>query len=375
VLIVIVWVMCTVGICGGPRVVNSGEDGFYSVAGPCNLVFPRDHGPHPGYRTEWWYYTGNVQSGMGERYGFQLTFFRRQIAPPEAESAWPKPSSAWRTTQLYLAHAALSDLTTQRYYHRELSARGALGLAGAYRDSDRTTVFLKNWSVVITPSAHTLKVIADDFALDLTARPLKKPIVHGDAGYSRKGRQRESASCYYSFTRLETEGTLTVRDKTVNVRGLSWMDQEFSTALLEENLTGWDWFSLQFDDGRELMVYFLRQKDGSISPASSGTWVAVSGTTTHISHDNLGLKVLDTWESPHSGGVYPSRWHLTVTEPSMDLVIESNLADQEMQSPGSTGVTYWEGSVSARGTAAGTPIEGKGYVEMTGYATPLDVPM
>jgi len=374
-LIIIVGMLCTFGICGGPRAGGGGADGFHKVSGPCNLTFPHDHGPHPGYRTEWWYYTGNVQSAGGERYGFQLTFFRRRIAPPGAESAWPNPSSAWRTSQIYLAHAALSDLSAQRYYHRDLAARGALNLAGACRDADRTTVFLNNWSVVITPAGHTLKVRTDEFALDLTARPLKKPVLHGDAGYSRKGRHRDSASCYYSFTRLETTGILTLHGKTVSVRGFSWMDQEFSTALLEDNLTGWDWFSLQFDDGTELMVFFLRQNDDVVSPASSGTWIAASGVATHISYEHLSLKVLDTWKSPHSEGVYPSRWDLTVTEPSLDLEIESNLADQEMQTPGSTGVTYWEGSVSVRGTAQGTPIVGRGYVEMTGYAAPLDVPM
>lgn len=349
--------------------------GYLSVTGPCGLKFPKDHASHSGYRTEWWYYTGNLQSAAGNRYGFQLTFFRRRIIPSESEKKWPTPASAWRTSQIYLAHAAISDLDEKRHYYAQRMGRGVLGIAGEFRDNDIVRIFLKKWSARIGPEAHQLKVISDRFSFDLDLTPVKPPVFHGEEGYSRKGSTPERASCYYSLTRLETRGHVTLDKKTFAVNGLSWMDHEFSTAPLEPGLVGWDWFGLQLSDKTEIMIYLLRQKDGKLNPASSGTYIRSNGNTKYLSRHDIEVTATATWNSPNSKAVYPARWRLRIPSLSLDLNIVPNLADQEMRTSESTGVTYWEGSVSVRGFKKDRRINGQGYVELTGYAKAFDAPL
>jgi predicted secreted hydrolase len=348
---------------------------YLTVTGPCNLEFPKDHGAHPGYRTEWWYYTGNLHSESGDLYGFQLTFFRSQISPPGAEKAWPNPPSAWRTQQIYLAHAAVSDVSGKRYFKAESVSREALTMAGVLLRPPETVVYLKNWSARIGPEAQVLNVDTDEFSYKLTLKPVKPPVLHGQAGYSLKGSSPERASCYYSFTRQEVDGQFTIAGKTFAVSGQGWMDHEFSTALLEPGIKGWDWFSVQLSDRTEIMLFLLRADDGGISSVSSGTFVDPEGKTRTIGKDEFAVTILDTWKSPHSKAVYPSRWRLRVFPYFLDLTIFPNLADQEMQTSESTGVTYWEGSVSIKGTKDANPIKGHGYVELTGYAESFDRPM
>jgi predicted secreted hydrolase len=349
--------------------------GYLPVTGPCNFEFPKDHGSHPGYRTEWWYYTGNLQSSAGNRYGFQLTFFRRRINPMGSEKKWPKPASAWRTSQIYLAHAALLDIDGKHHYYDQCMGRGVLGIAGVSRDHNDVRIFVNKWSARISPKALHLKAIAEKFSFDLDLTPVKPVVLHGNRGYSRKGSTPERASCYYSLTRLETKGQVTLAGKTFSVRGLSWMDHEFSTAQLEPGIIGWDWFGLQLSDNTEIMIYLLRQKDGRWHPASSGTYVRSDGTTRHLSIHDIEPMVLDTWKSPNSGAVYPARWRLRILSPAMDLSVIPNLADQEMRTRESTGVTYWEGSVSVRGNKNGRRVDGQGYMELTGYAGPFEAPL
>jgi predicted secreted hydrolase len=346
--------------------------GYLSVTGPCDLKFPEDHASHQGYRTEWWYYTGNLQSEVGKRYGFQLTFFRRRIIPLKSEKKWPAPASAWRTSQIYLAHAALSDLDGKRHFYDQRMGRGVLGIAGELRDDDIVRIFLKKWSTQISKKAHHLKAISDQFSFDLNLTPVKPPVFHGKRGYSQKGSTPESASCYYSLTRLDTKGQMTLSEKTFAVNGLSWMDHEFSTAPLEPGLVGWDWFSLQLSDNTEIMIYLLRQKEGKSSPASSGTYIRSDGKTRHLSRHDIEVTFTDTWNSPNSRAVYPARWRLKIPLLSLDLGIVPNMADQEMRTNESTGVTYWEGSVSVRGSKGESKINGQGYVELTGYTKALD---
>jgi predicted secreted hydrolase len=349
--------------------------GYLSVTGPCDFEFPDDHASHPGYRTEWWYYTGNLQSAVGNRYGFQLTFFRRQIIPLESEKKWPTPASAWRANQIYLAHAALSDLDGKRHFYVQRMGRGVLGIAGELRDNDIVRIFLNKWSTQIGPKVHHLRVTSERFDFDLDLSPVKPPVFHGNDGYSQKGSTPERASCYYSLTRLETKGQVTLAGKTFSVSGLSWMDHEFSTASLEPGLVGWDWFSLQLSDNTEIMIYLLRQKDGKLNLASSGTYIRSNGKTTHLSRNDIEVTATDTWNSPNSGAVYPARWQLRLPSLSMDLIIVPNLADQEMRTHESTGMTYWEGSVSVQGFENGRRISGKGYVELTGYAKAFGSPL
>ncbi len=367
--LLLIWVIAIGLILIGTSVVFSEEDnGYARVIGPCRLKFPADHGAHPDYRTEWWYYTGNLETEEGRPFGFQLTIFRRQISPPDARKTWPDPPSGWRTQQVYLGHAALSDISGGRHFSAEDVARGALQLAGVNQTLDTTTIFLKRWRIRIGPDGHKLSVSSDDFQLDLDMQPAKPVVLHGDQGYSRKGDSEERASCYYSFTRLKSNGRLKINEQEYAVKGTGWMDHEFSTAPLQEGIEGWDWLSLQLDSNKELMIYILRQSDGSPHPASSGTIVGANGKMRHLSLADFHLAVLAHWRSPHSGGLYPARWQLSVPAEKITLSINPNQADQEMRTPGSTGVTYWEGSVSVNGKADGVRVSGMGYVELTGYA-------
>jgi predicted secreted hydrolase len=344
---------------------------YLPVSGPCNLVFPRDHGPHPGYRNEWWYYTGNLQAATGERFGFQLTFFRRQISPPGSTDSWPQPPSPWRTDQIYFAHAALSDLGPARFYQSEALARGAMGLAGSNQQEDTTTVFVRNWSLRCQGREHLLQAESEAFRMDLQLKAAKDPVAHGLDGLSRKGSTPERASCYYSITRLTVSGTVFMGDRGFPVQGIAWMDHEYGSAPLEQALVGWDWFSLQLEDSTELMFYLLRQQDGNNHPASSGTFVDQDGQAHHLPADAFTVEVLDYWVSPKSGARYPHRWRLKIPEYHLDLSVNPALDNQEMLTTRSAGATYWEGSVTVNGPTGSGDISGVGYVELTGYAGPM----
>ena len=353
-----------------PKAENSSDDRYLRVDGPCDFVFPRDHGEHPGYRMEWWYYTGNLTTESGARYGFQLTFFRTQISPSDQEEA-AAVRSAWRTKQLYFAHTALSSIDDSRFDYEEKMSRGAVGLAGVERRDDSVRIFLGPWSAMMEPGIHRLKAATDRFGLDLDLIPTKPPISHGIHGYSLKGLKPESASCYYSFTRLKTTGSINMDGKSVPVNGTAWMDHEFSSAPLEENLTGWDWFSIQMNDDTELMIYLLRRKDNNNSDASSGTFIGRSGESYHLDKEDFHVEVLDHWKSERSGALYPSRWRIRVFPMRLELTVVPNSADQELITERTTRINYWEGSVSVKGRRADRSIDGVGYVEMTGYAEPF----
>lgn len=346
--------------------------GFLQVTGPCRLEFPRDHAPHPGYRTEWWYYTGNLKSETGRHFGYQLTFFRYQLTPFGGAAQWPEPHSAWRTRQIYIGHAAISDISAKRHLQAEKIGREALGLGGWVQYGPDVTLYLPGWSAVIFPDGHHIAAAGDDFSFKLEMTPTKPPVQHGIEGYSRKGTTPERASCYYSFTRLETAGTITVGGKSVPVKGVSWMDHEFSTAPLEAGTVGWDWFSIQLSDQTEIMIFLLRKEDGGLASASSGSYIDASGALRHLDRNYFEIYVLDTWKSQHSRAVYPSEWQIKIPLLGVDLHVASNLPDQEMRTSGTTGIIYWEGSVWAKGTKGGNPIDGHGYVELTGYAGPVD---
>jgi predicted secreted hydrolase len=350
-----------------------GASDYRTVTGPCGFAFPRDHGAHPDFRTEWWYYTGNLSDSSGRRYGFQLTFFRVQIAEPGSEKTWPKNPSAWRTKDVFLAHTALSDLQAKRFYVDERAARAGAGLAGATQAGEATRIFIENWSTLIESDTHRLKAPAKEFSLDLLCKAAKPPIAHGAGGYSLKGIRPESASCYYSYTRLDAQGSITLHGARVSVRGTAWMDHEFGSAPLEEDIVGWDWFSLQFEDQTELMVYLLRQKDSGNSPSSSGTFVKASGEAIPLSHTDFRVEVLERWKSPLSGATYPARWRIRVFPLNLELFVVPNLSDQELRTEKSTRVTYWEGSVAASGRAGQSRVSAVGYVEMTGYAKPFSL--
>jgi predicted secreted hydrolase len=355
---------------------NAGDasSGFLQVTGPCKLEFPRDHAPHPGFRTEWWYYTGNLKTETGRHFGYQLTFFRYQLTPFGGSAEWPDPPSAWRTRQIYIGHAAVSDISAKRHLEAEKVGREGLeglGIGGWVQYGPDVTLFLPGWSAVIFPDSHKIAADGDDFSFTLELKPSKPPVKHGINGYSRKGSTPERASCYYSYSRLETSGTITINGKSLPVKGVSWMDHEFSTAPLEPGTVGWDWFSIQLADKSEFMIFLLRREDGGLSPASSGSYIDSLGALRHLDRSYFDVSVRNTWKSKKSGAVYPSAWQIKIPLLGIEVAVTSNLPDQEMHTLQSTGVTYWEGSVSAKGTKGGSPIDGQGYVELTGYAGPF----
>ncbi|MEZ4767487.1 MAG: lipocalin-like domain-containing protein [Caldilineales bacterium] len=334
--------------------------GFARATGPQPLNFPADYGPHPDYQTEWWYYTGNLDDADGRHFGYQFTIFRRAALPADQRA---DRASDWTADQIYMGHFALTDVAGQGYQAFERFARGGAGLAGAQADPYR--VWLEDWQVEqISPGVTRLQAAAGDVALDLTLTDLKGPVLHGDKGYSQKGPDPGNASYYYSLTRLLSDGTVTVGDRSFPVQGLSWQDHEYSTSALAPDQVGWDWFALQLDDGSELKVFHIRKADGSVDPFSAGSFIAPDGTLTPLSRDDFTITVHDTWRSPHSGAEYPARWTVTVPSQELQLEIEPYLADQELN----VSYSYWEGAVNFTGERNGSPVSGDGYVEMTGYA-------
>ncbi len=344
-----------------------GEGAFRAITGPCHLSFPEDHGPHLGYQTEWWYYTGNLAAADGRRFGFQFTVFRRQLTPDtEKGGTTGGVRSKWRTNQVYIGHAAVSDIGERIHYTADTMARGIDLLAGAIQQDGITRIRLRDWEAQIDSRGHRLQAVGADFSYRLNLVPEKPLVLHGDEGYSRKGSTPERASCYYSFTRLAVSGHIVLRGESIPVRGLGWMDQEFSSAYLEPGLVGWDWFSLQLSDGTDVMVFLLRREEGGLSTASSGTFVDGDGNAMGLSREDFTVTPGTRWESPRSEAVYPIGWTLVLHPLDLHLELTAAFPDQEMETDETTGVTYWEGSVSVTGTRKGAPVDGNGYLEMTG---------
>ncbi|MCP3964035.1 MAG: carotenoid 1,2-hydratase [bacterium] len=332
--------------------------GYTRALEPRDFTFPDDHGPHPDFKTEWWYFTGHLREESDRRYGYQLTFFRSALA-----SKMPERDSAWATRQVYLAHFALSDVDGGSFRSFERLSRGGAGLAGAGGAPFR--VWLEDWSVEsIGDADFPVRLRARDAGveLDLTLVSQKPTVLHGEAGLSRKGAGPGDASYYYSLTRLAADGRLRIDDREMPVTGSSWLDREWSTSVLTEDQVGWDWFALQLDDGRELMTFQLRLEGGgtdavSTDPVSHGTLVYADGTTRPLALGDYRIEVLDTWRSPR-GATYPAGWRLRVASESLDLEIEPLLADQELD----VSFRYWEGAVGLTGS-----VDGVGYVELVGY--------
>lgn len=332
--------------------------GFARATEPNNIEFPRDLGAHDAYQTEWWYYTGNLEGENGRQFGYQFTIFRRALTPDAVTDA----TSDWRSNQVYLAHFTVSDVANEAFYPHERFSRGAAGLAGAQAAPYR--VWLEDWSVEEMPSGG-VRLLADggDVALDLILTQTLPPILHGDGGLSAKGPEPGNASYYYSQVRQATSGTVRIGDETIAVTGLGWKDHEYSTSALSDGAIGWDWFSMQFDNGSSLMFFQIRREDGTLEPYSSGSFIAADGTVTHLTREDWSLDVLDEWTSPTSGATYPVGWRIEIE--SLDLLLEGRplMLNQELN----VSTVYWEGASQFSGTLAGQPVSALGYVEMTGY--------
>jgi predicted secreted hydrolase len=343
--------------------VSADITGFARATAPHDWQFPADYGAHPEYQTEWWYYTGNFAGEDGRRFGFQFTIFRRAITPPGSSDG-----SEWRSGQLYMAHFAVSDIGGGRFFHEERFSRGGAGLAGA-ECSPRCRVWLGDWqALALTDDGLETRITAagEDFAIDFTVTQVKPPALQGTGGLSAKSAEPGNASHYYSLSRMPTEGVITLTGERFPITGYTWKDHEFSTSALGTQALGWDWFGLQLDDNRELMLGQIRLTDGGREPAFGGALIEADGTTRYLPSESFTIEPLASWTSPHTGAVYPAGWAITVdagTERPLSLRIEPLMADQELHGGG---IAYWEGAVRISGDATGY-----GYAELTGYVDAL----
>lgn len=334
--------------------VLSGDDtaGFARALAPRPFTFPDDHGPHQEFRSEWWYLTGHLQSGAGaRRFGYQLTIFRQALAPE-----MPLRPSAWASRHVYMGHLAITDVQGRRFFAVERLAREGLGLAGAQASGVR----VEDWGIALDFPLELMARERGQADLALTVGRGRGPILQGEQGLSRKGPEPGNASYYYSFTRMPTRGRLTVSGQAFEVTGESWLDREWSTSSLGPDLIGWDWLALHLSDGRDLMVYRLRRKDGGVAAESRATLIDDSGATQLFGPDAFRMAPKSWWTSPHTGARYPTV--VTVEIPAIGLSLQTRplVEDQEL----ALSFRYWEGAVDAEGGG----LTARGYLELTGYA-------
>lgn len=335
------------------------NDAWSRATSAREFQFPLDHGSHEDYRIEWWYYTGNLQGEHGERFGFQLTFFRTGLRMQ------PHNESQWSVRNLYTAHFAISDLGKGRHYQAQRNSRGAMDQAGAR--TGQLFVWNGDWQVKMDGERHLLTAKADEMELSLELSTTKPAVLHGEGGLSRKGPADGNASYYYSLTNLVTAGRIRLNGKSYSVTGKSWMDHEFSTSFLEPGQLGWDWFAMQFEDNTELMLYRMRREDGGSDPFSSGTFVDADGNLTHLAGTDFALTPTKEWKSGLSGGTYPIAWELSIPSLECHVYVTTLVPSQEMRTGDTTGITYWEGAIELQGKRQGQALQGGGYLEMTGY--------
>jgi predicted secreted hydrolase len=324
------------------------------------FTFPEDFGAHEDFRTEWWYYTGNLQTAQGRHFGFELTIFRVSLIQPTTPL---HTDSKWYNRSLYFAHFAVSDIADKKFSAFERYSRPGPGLAGA--QADPFHVWLEDWNIrQDSAGVYHLQAAQNGVILDLTLTDEMGVVFQGQNGYSRGGENGTNAAYYYSQPRLRAEGMVQVKGTQYPVSGLVWHDHEFSSGALDRSQIGWDWFSLQFENGPALMLFQLREHNGGISAASSGTFISASGKQQSIQKNGFDISVLDKWNSPHTRASYPSTWKIQLKQPNCSLEVHPWMADQEINFPE---VTYWEGAVHFEGTCDNASVRGDGYVELTGY--------
>ena len=342
---------------------SAGNTEGYSIADePIEFVFPDDHEAHEDFRNEWWYFTGNLYDDNDRRFGYQLTFFRIAISPIEADR-----ESEWATNQIYMAHFTISDVENEEFYCFEKLNRGALGIAGFQEEGFGVNV--EDWYITGVGDGEfpwQLYAEKDDITLSIEVNPLKDIVLQGDNGLSRKSLDEGNASYYYSITRLVTEGYIDIEGERYNVSGNSWLDREWSTSALSQEQAGWDWFSLQLDNGTDIVYFQLRYKDGSPYPYNEGLIVDAEGNTIRLGTGDIKLMVTKTWQSP-LGGVYPIEWQAEIALLDKTVIIRAVFPEQELD----LSTRYWEGAVNICEEEDPGKLIGIGYMELTGYAAVL----
>lgn len=337
------------------------QPGFALADRPRRFEFPQDHGPHPRFRHEWWYLTGQLKDAAGSTFGFELTVFRLALRPPDPAPAAP----SWAARQVYAAHFAITDVARGRFFSATRYARDALGLADA--TAQPFALQVADWSVKQAPGGpalHWQLQAADaDYGLQLDLSSDQPAVLNGVAGLSRKADTPGAASYYYSMPRLKAVGQLSRQGVVLPVSGLAWLDREWGSGALGPNQQGWDWFALDLSDGSALMFYALRDRDGRRDPHSAGTFVDADGRVLPLANDDVQIEVQRQWTSAR-GGRYPAQWQLRVRSLDLQLQVSPLLADQEL----STQPRYWEGAVRVTGQRRGAAVAAQGYVELVGYA-------
>ena len=338
------------------------SEGFSKAVEKRKFVFPDDHGPHSDFRTEWWYFTGNLISDEGKEFGYQFTIFRTALTKSK-----PERISEWSTNQIYMAHFAVTDIDGNKFYFDEKFSREGNNLAGA--QASPLKIWLEDWQIIQAEDraefdlpVMSIKAKSEDVVINFKLEAVKPIVLQGDDGLSQKGSQVGNASYYYSYTRIKTEGKIILDGKEFSVNGFSWMDREWSTSALSEDQKGWDWFALQLEDNTEIMYYQMRKNDGSPDIFSKGVLVDENGSSQLIKKEDVVLNVTNNWKA-QNGVAYPSGWPLQIPEKNIDLRITPAIKNQFLD----VSVKYWEGSVKIEGTRSGSKINGRGYVELTGY--------
>ena len=345
-------------------------EGFRRALPGYTFSFPRDHGSHPDFRTEWWYFTGNLSDGEGHRFGFEYTVFRSALAAPKPGAPTGSPLAA---EQIYLAHFAISDLGGQRHGCWEAAGRAGFDLAHAAVDGMDLRV--GEWTMRMGEGERiALHTSVADAGIDLQLVPAKPLVVHGMDGVHQKAGNAGQASHYYSYTRLDTSGSLRWEGRDYRVEGVAWMDHEFGSDQLASDQVGWDWFALQLDTGEELMLYQMRRKDGSYSDQSAGSLIGVQGGAVTVPGESYKISATGSWRSPVSGATYPMGWRVTIPGQQGELTVSPVFSAQEMTTDRFTGTVYWEGAVTVAGEWKGAAVGGRGYVELVGYANGIKLP-
>jgi predicted secreted hydrolase len=361
----------TAPLFAADAVTSTAPDSWQRAIGPWAWSFPRDHGAHPSFKSEWWYFTGNLkEEKTGRPFGYQLTIFRQGVQITPAQK-----NSRWAVRDFYFGHFTISDIAAGQFHVAEKVSRGALGEAHAATGA--MDVAIGPWSVESggdpAKERYHLQAGAEGMTLDVDVHPLKPLVLEGVNGLSQKSSGAGEASYYYSYPRLATSGELTLAGKTYDVSGLSWFDHEFSTSSLGADEVGWDWFCLQLDDNQEIMLYALRDKSGALDPASEGTWVKADGTSERLAPGSFTIEKNATWSSPHSGSTYPAGWHITIPGHRADLTVTPAMADQELNLTKMGKLAYWEGACAIAGRVGDAAVKGVGYTELTGYAGALQM--
>lgn len=362
----IVGLVCLLGMSLLLAEVPSYTDEGFRVPQPhTELQFPRDHGSHPDYKIEWWYYTGHLNAKDGRSFGFQATFFRF-AAPPDGVI---QNDDRFGNSQLYSSQVALTDVDGNHFYFDERLDRNGWDASAS---EEKLSMRHGPWSLEMSDdgseSMHLRANLRDQAQLDLTMRPVQPRVIFGEDGTSRKGEDETARSYYITFPRLATNGSIVVEGETIAVEGEAWMDHEIASQQLSSSLEGWDWTAIQLDDGREIKAYILRQEDGSPSPYSRFIWIDENSKASYLTPDQFSWSRTKWWKSPDTGTDYPTTVVLEARDPSTgqnsQFKLFPKLEQQEVRGD-LNGTYYWEGACYVL-DAADNPI-GQAYLELAGY--------